>query len=512
MGLYRAELLPLNICVARALGLSAGRPVRPFLSARSDSRKPALDPSTPQFPSLARPPPRAYPVPTMVTIVQKFGGTSVETPHHLLEAARRILEEKRRGRRLIVVVSAMGQSTDELVALALRVSPTPPRREMDMLLTAGERISMALLAIALDSLGAHAISFTGSQSGIITDDRHSDARIVAIRPFRIEESLSLEKIVIVAGFQGVSQAKEVTTLGRGGSDTTAVALAVRFGSPWCDIFTDVHGVLTADPRIVPTARTIPRIDYEPTIVLSHLGAGVLFRRSVILARKYGMPIRVGCSLSEGPETWIGSPIEEGEMAGDPKKRPASGPTEAKGTQGTKETPGAKGTPFQESARPPASNDFPTESDRILSVALEGHCVAVEIEARRAAAELVSILEDAAGPVPWLWVEAVSGISGSVARGVCAEPGPDEKMLGEAVARSGVKVQIRRGLAAASLVGEGILARPGLLRESLDCLSSAGLDVVAARSGSLSLSFLVEGADAAEAVRVLHSRFVAEPAA
>ena len=400
----------------------------------------------------------------MVTIVQKFGGTSVETPHHFLDVARRILEEKRRGRRLIAVVSAMGQSTDDLIALAQEVSPHPPRREMDMLLTAGERISMALLAIALDRSGAPAISFTGSQSGIITDDRHSDARIIAIRPFRIEESLSQEKIVIVAGFQGVSPAKEVTTLGRGGSDTTAVALAIRFGSPWCEIFTDVHGVLTADPRIVPRARTIPRIDYEPTIVLSHLGAGVLFRRSVILARKYGMPIRVGCSLTDGPQTWIGPPREEDDTMSSAKDGAPHG--DAKPAIPAGRAP-------EETARPAdAQGDFPTESDRILSVALEGRCIMVEIEGLPRLADLATLLDECSGPSSWLWVESLQRPHGSLVRGVCAEPGPDEEKLGAAVKTHGATVHIRRGLAAASLVGEAILARPGLLRDGLTALSEA----------------------------------------
>jgi aspartate kinase len=435
----------------------------------------------------------------MVTIVQKFGGTSVETPNHLIEVARRISDEKRKGRRLIVVVSAMGQSTDELVALALRVSPSPPRREMDMLLTAGERISMALLAIALDSLGTKAISFTGSQSGIITDDRHSDARIAAIRPFRIEESLSQDKIVIVAGFQGVSLAKEITTLGRGGSDTTAVALAIRFTSPWCDIFTDVHGVLTADPRIVPTARTLPQIDYEPTIVLSHLGAGVLFRRSVILARKYGMPIRVGCSLSAGPETWIGPSPKESEMPETPLSKP--GPSR----RGSGAGPDKMRSP--DAATQSGSPDFPTESDRILSVALESHCTLVEIEGCHALSKLAALLDDVSAPQVWLWVESLAGESKNVVRGVCAGSGPDSKRLGEAIVKSGAAVHIHSELAVASLVGEGILARPSLLREALDSIVEAGIEVRAARSGSLSLSFLVEKRRAADLVRLLHDRFV-----
>ncbi len=435
----------------------------------------------------------------MVTIVQKYGGTSVETPHHFLGVARRILEEKGRGRRLIVVVSAMGQSTDDLVALARQVSPSPPRREMDMLLTAGERISMALLAIALDSSGAPAISFTGSQSGIITDDRHNEARIVAIRPFRIEQSLTEEKIVIVAGFQGVSQGKEVTTLGRGGSDTTAVALAIRFGSPSCEIFTDVHGVLTADPRIVPTARTLPRINYEPTIVLSHLGAGVLFHRSVILARKYGMPIRVGCSLSDGPETWIGPSRRETDM---------TGPSQSKSGRGRPaRSAEPKATPSSEAGAAGSSADFPTESDRILSVALEAHCTMVEIEGGCGPTMLAALLDHASTCQTWLWVETLGTQSGDIIRGVCAGTGPDDEKLGAAVKLAGVTVRTHGSLAVASLVGEGILSRPSLLHETLTHLAENGIRPVATRSGSLSLSFLVQEKQAVETVRLLHDHFV-----
>lgn len=445
----------------------------------------------------------------MVTIVQKYGGTSVETPSHLLDVARRILEEKARGHRLIVVVSAMGQSTDELVALARRVSPSPPRREMDMLLTAGERISMALLAIALDSLGAPAISFTGSQSGIITDDRHSDARIVAIRPLRIEEELSRDRIVIVAGFQGVSHRKEVTTLGRGGSDTTAVALAIRFCSPWCEIYTDVHGVLTADPRIVPAARTIDRMDYEPAIILSHLGAGVLFRRSVILARKYGMPIRVRCSLASGPDTWIGK--RPGEATAPPEareKREASASPEAREKRAATAPPDKQQEVRMESKPQPVNGDFPAETERILSVALERACVAVEIAGTGPAANLLALIDEPPTSSPWTWIATASDGQQSFVRGVCPAPGPDEEALRARAGAIGASIRVQRGLSAASMVGEGILARANLMREAIECLESAGIRVIATHTGSLSLSFLVEEASAPRAAHLLHDRFVA----
>ena len=428
----------------------------------------------------------------MTTLVQKYGGTSVATPQHLLGVARRILEEKRLGRRMLVVVSAMGQTTDELLALARQVSPNPPRREMDMLLTAGERITMALLAMTLESLDVAAISFTGSQSGIITDDRHSDARIVEIRPFRIEEALEQERVVIVAGFQGVSVHKEITTLGRGGSDTSAVALAIRFGCPWCEIFTDVHGILTADPRIVPAARTLPRIGYEATIVLSHLGAQVLFRRSVILARKFGMPVRIRCSLSDGPETWIG-PLPE---------------TTALGTARSVEASPKEAAPKEVSmmANQPRS-DLPMESDRILSIALEARCVTVEVEGNAPADKLLAVLGEEGGAAPWTWVEAQVLQNRAVVRGVCPEPGPDESRLLARTRGFGGTVRVCRDLAVVSLVGEGILARPELLAQVHAHMTEAGISVHCARSSSLSLSFLIDAARAEEAVRLLHKRFV-----
>ncbi len=402
----------------------------------------------------------------------KFGGTSVATPQHLLGVARRVLEEKSRGRRILVVVSAMGQTTDELVDLAHQVSPDPPRREMDMLLTAGERISMALLAMALESLGARAMSFTGSQSGIITDDRHSDARIVDIRPFRIEETVAQDTVAIVAGFQGVSSRKEITTLGRGGSDTTAVGLAIRFGSPWCEIYTDVHGVLTADPRIVPGARTISNIGYEPTIVLSHMGAQVLFRRSVILARKFGMPLRVRCSLSDGPDTWIGPPPKEEEMNPEPGR-----------TEGS------------------------MESDRILSVAMEARCVAVEIEGKANAQTLLAILDEGPTAVPWTWCEVQVMADATRVRAMRPEPGPDEQQLRNRCRGTNAIVRVCRGLAVVSLIGEGIVARPDLLGEAMTVLEKAGIEPKSCRTASLAVSFVIDGPKAPDAVRLLHERFI-----
>src|SRR5712675_2760216 len=195
----------------------------------------------------------------MSIVVQKYGGSSVADVGKLRLVADRIMRTKREGHDVVVVVSAMGDTTDDLLALAKRVSPNPDRRELDMLLTAGERIAMALLSMAIRELGGDAISFTGSQSGIITNDRHVDARIIEVRPFRVQDELARGKIVVIAGFQGVSYRREVTTLGRGGSDTTAVALAAALGADYCEIYTDVEGVFSADPRIVPGAQKLDSV-------------------------------------------------------------------------------------------------------------------------------------------------------------------------------------------------------------------------------------------------------------
>ncbi|MBD3334120.1 MAG: aspartate kinase, partial [Candidatus Eisenbacteria bacterium] len=240
----------------------------------------------------------------MALRIHKYGGTSVDGLERLRAVAGRIAADVDSGHQVLVVVSAAGQTTDQLESMARGLSPRPPRREMDMLLTAGERITMALLAIALHERSIPAISFTGSQSGIITDSRHQDARIRRIRPFRILQELQRDRVVIVAGFQGVSEEKEVTTLGRGGSDTTAVALAIVFGAPWCGIYSDVPGILSADPRLVPGAGPIPCLSHDAAAILTHLGAAVLSHRAALLARKTGVALRLGHAADPGRGTWV----------------------------------------------------------------------------------------------------------------------------------------------------------------------------------------------------------------
>jgi aspartate kinase len=241
----------------------------------------------------------------MALVVQKYGGSSVADAEGIKRVAKRIVATKQAGNQVVVVVSAMGDTTDELLDLANRVTPAPPGRELDMLLTSGERISMALLAMAIATLGMEARSFTGSQAGVITDDVHGRARIIDVTPGRISTALAEGAIPIVAGFQGVSQnTKDITTLGRGGSDTTAVALAAALSADVCEIYTDVDGVFTEDPRLVRGARRIPRITYEEMLEMAACGAKVLIPRCVEYARRYNLPIHVRSSFSDKIGTWV----------------------------------------------------------------------------------------------------------------------------------------------------------------------------------------------------------------
>src|ERR1700722_12770620 len=234
----------------------------------------------------------------------KFGGTSVADAERIKRAARRIVAQRESGKHVVAVLSARGQTTDELIAMAEEVSPNPDRREMDMLLSTGERISCALCAMAINDLGHRAISLTGSQAGIVTDTSHTKARIVDVRADRIQDALSQDLIVLVAGFQGVSTSRDVTTLGRGGSDTTAVALAAAISADVCEIYTDVAGVFSADPRIVPDARKLTHVSFEEMLEMSASGAGVLQLRSVEYARTHGVRIHCRSSFDPGPGTFV----------------------------------------------------------------------------------------------------------------------------------------------------------------------------------------------------------------
>ncbi|MGH8793080.1 MAG: aspartate kinase [Stackebrandtia sp.] len=247
----------------------------------------------------------------MALVVQKYGGSSVENAERIKRVAERIVSARKQGSDVVVVVSAMGDSTDELLDLAAQVSPLPDPRELDMLLTAGERISMALLAMAINNLGYEARSFTGSQAGMITTSKHGKARIIDVTPGRIRGALDEGAVAIVAGFQGIAQdTKNITTLGRGGSDTTAVALAAALEADACEIYSDVDGLYSADPRIVPNAKHIKQITYEETLELAASGAKVLHLRAVEYARRFGLPFRVRSSYSNNPGTLVTGSMED----------------------------------------------------------------------------------------------------------------------------------------------------------------------------------------------------------
>ena len=240
----------------------------------------------------------------MPIVVQKYGGSSVADVEKLGKVADKVVAARRAGDQVVVVVSAMGKTTDQLLALAKQIDESPPRRELDMLLTTGERVSMALLSMAIQKRGEAAISFTGSQSGIITNDRHFDARIIEVRPHRIEDELSRGKIVIIAGYQGMSYKREITTLGRGGSDTTAIALAAALGAERAEIYSDVDGVYSADPRVVPDAMHLPELGYEQMQEMADVGAKVLNAQAVELAKKAKIRIHARASFAPGKETIV----------------------------------------------------------------------------------------------------------------------------------------------------------------------------------------------------------------
>ena len=242
-------------------------------------------------------------------IVQKYGGSSVANPERILRVARRVAQTRRAGHRVVVVVSALGDTTDELIELARRVTPRPSEREMDMLMATGEQVSVALLAMAIERFGVPAISFTGAQVGIVTDTSHTRAKVVAISAARIIEELRRGKVVVVAGFQGMTSTHEITTLGRGGSDLTGVALAVALKAALCEIYTDVEGVYTADPRVVPSARKLDRISYDEMLEMASLGAQVMQARSVEVAKKFAMPLHVRSSFSARPGTIISKEVK-----------------------------------------------------------------------------------------------------------------------------------------------------------------------------------------------------------
>jgi aspartate kinase len=398
-------------------------------------------------------------------LVQKYGGTSVNGPERIRAVAARIAAARAAGHAMVVVVSAMGDTTDDLIALAHKVSPHPSRREMDMLLTTGERVSMALVAMALHDLGVSAISFTGSQSGILTDERHANARIVGVKPDRIRAALDAGQVVIVAGFQGVSPVtKEITTLGRGGSDTTAVALAAALGRVRCEILTDVDGVYTADPRVAPAARLVPRMGYRACSSLAHLGGRVLHARCVDLAARERVPLEVRSAFHEAAGTSITEDKVEAPKVEAVTHRADVSIAIAEGNAG--------GT---------------GEARGIVEAVME-HFPALELVAHEQA-------DATHGAIVWMGakddVEAL------------------EKRFREVRGPGGEwRLDVFHDAAFVSLIGLGLGAHEAARAER--ALEKAGVQLVALRVTPAALVFRVANANVNDAVRALHAAFLEEP--
>jgi aspartate kinase len=399
------------------------------------------------------------------TLVMKFGGTSVGDIELLAAVARRIVSAKEEGGRVVAVLSAMGDTTDELVALAHRISERPKPRAMDMLISVGERISCSLAEMAIEDLGHDAISLTGSQAGIVTDTTHTKAKIVEVRAQRIHEALDEGKIVLVAGFQGVSTGQEITTLGRGGSDTTAVALAAALGAESCEIFTDVEGVYTADPRIVPSAYKLPVVTYEEMLEMSASGAKVMALRSVEFARNHGVRLHVRSTFSGEPGTWIRE--EDAELL---EKAIISGVThdvsEAKLTVfGVPDRPGVAARVFR------ALADSGVNIDMIVqNVSEQG-------------------LTDISFTVP----KADLAVAEPILEAACKE-----------VEAAGFTQD--SDIAKVSLIGAGMRSHPGVAADMFEALAEAGINIEIISTSSIRISCVVRAAEVERAVRAVHDKF------
>ncbi|MDX6418348.1 MAG: aspartate kinase [Trebonia sp.] len=409
----------------------------------------------------------------MALVVQKYGGSSVADAEGIKRVAKRIFATKQAGNQVVVVVSAMGDTTDELIDLANRVSPTPPGRELDMLLTSGERISMALLAMAIATLGMEARSFTGSQAGVITDDVHGRARIIDVTPGRISSALAEGAIPIVAGFQGVSQnTKDITTLGRGGSDTTAVALAAALSADVCEIYTDVDGVFTEDPRLVPGARRIPRITYEEMLEMAACGAKVLIPRCVEYARRYNLPIHVRSSFSDKVGTWVsGHAGDESEEAG-------------------------------------------MEQAIISGVAhdrSEGKITVVGVPDKvGAAAGIFGIIAEAGINIDMI-VQNVSAISTGRTDISFTLPGADGQKTLETLRGAQEKIGFQELLyddriGKVSLIGAGMRSHPGVSAKFFAALAEAGVNIQMITTSEIRISVVVSQSDVDNAVNATHRAF------
>jgi aspartate kinase len=408
-------------------------------------------------------------------IVQKYGGSSLADADGIKRVAQRIIATRKSGHGVVVVVSAMGDTTDELHDLALDVSPVPPGRELDMLLTAGERISMALVAMAIANLGFEARSFTGSQAGVITDSTHGKARIIDVTPGRISGALADGAIPIVAGFQGVSQdSKDITTLGRGGSDTTAVALAAALGAETCEIYTDVDGVFTADPRIVPGARRIPRISYEEMLEMAAGGAKVLHLRCVEYAKHYQMPIHVRSSFSSREGTWV---IGSADAAG------------ADSEESGMDQPIITGVAHDRSEATITVSGIP---DKVGVAAKIFRTVA------KAAINIDMIVQSTSrstgqADISFTLPRQDGQTAMSALRGVQDEIGYDSLVFDDRIGKI-------------SLIGAGMKSHPGVSADFFSALAESGINIRMISTSEIRISAIVDAADLDAAVIATHRAF------
>ncbi|WP_370890918.1 aspartate kinase [Janibacter sp. GXQ6167] len=409
----------------------------------------------------------------MSLVVQKYGGSSLADAESIKRVASRIVETKKAGHDVVVVVSAMGDSTDELLDLAHEVSPMPPAREVDMLLTAGERISMSLVAMAIAQLGRTVRSFTGSQAGVITDAAHGKARIIDVTPGRITEAVAEGHIVIVAGFQGVSaEGKEITTLGRGGSDTTAVALAAALHADVCEIYSDVDGVFTADPRIVPSARKLEAISHEEMLEMAASGAKILHLRCVEYARRFDMPIHVRSSFSTKDGTWVtsdGTHWTEGETVEDPIiGGVAHDRSEAKITVvGVPDSPGKAGEIFRAVADAQINIDMIVQNVSATDTGLTDISFTLPKADGQSAVQALSRLQPTVGFAQIQYDDQVGKLS---------------------------------------LVGAGMRTHPGVSATFFSALADAGINIEMISTSEIRISVITRADQLDRAVQALHTAF------
>ncbi|MFO7298624.1 MAG: aspartate kinase [Actinomycetes bacterium] len=399
----------------------------------------------------------------MPVVVQKYGGTSVADPERITRVADRIRETREKGNDVVVVVSAMGHTTDELLELAAQVSDNPPRRELDMLLSTGERISMALLAMALEARGVPAVSYTGSQAGVLTNSMHGEARITKITGERVRQSLEEGKVVIVAGFQGVDPVtKEITTLGRGGSDATAVALAASLGADHVEIYTDVDGVYTADPRIVPVAQKLDELGFDEMLEMAASGAGVLMTRSVEIGRRYDLPIHVRSSFHDGEGTWVrdSEVMEQAIVSGIAHDR-----SEVRFT--------VSGVPNR-----------PGIAARLFGALADARIVVDTI--------VQNIAHD-----------GTADISFTVPKAAVAEAERITKEVGDEL---GATVELDHGIGKVSIIGAGMKSQPGVAALMFRTLAGLGIDIEMISTSTIRITCVIRADRIDEAVAALHEAF------